>query len=137
MADDPKNQGTGFIGFLNSTTGLVIAVTGLVTAIGGLAFSVSRPDSPPEPRPSPSTSENKRPSPSPSVNESWPSPSPPVDNQDTLPLFTATSYCTATGAMGYGENVVPDNARSEAIYDCIANGGYPECCSRIVDISQE
>lgn len=128
MPDEPKNHGTGLIGFLNSTTGLIIAVTGLVTAVGGLAISLSRPDPPPEPRPVPPPQE---------VKENSPSPSPPVVNQDTLPLFTATSYCTATGAEGYGENVVPDNARLEAINNCVANGGLLDCCSRFVDISQE
>ena len=128
MPEEPKSHGTGLIGFLNSTTGLIIAVTGLVTAVGSLAISLSRSDPPPEPKPVPSP---------PPESGNWPSPSPPVVNPDTQPIFTAISYCTATGAEGYGKNVVSDNARLEAINNCVGNGGLLDCCSRFVNIRQE
>ncbi len=50
--------------------------------------------------------------------------------------FRATSYCSMTGASGYGVSTNLQQAQTIAIQYCVASGGIPDCCAGNVRTEQ-
>lgn len=50
--------------------------------------------------------------------------------------FRATSYCSMTGASGYGISASVAEAQNIAIQYCVASGGIYDCCSGNVRVEQ-
>ena len=44
------------------------------------------------------------------------------------PMFRAQSYCSMTGASGFGQSPNPQQAMMNAAQACMAQGGIPQCC---------
>jgi hypothetical protein len=51
--------------------------------------------------------------------------------------FSARSYCSRRNVTGYGKGDNARAARSMAIGECVSNGGDPECCEKVVSVSQD
>ncbi len=45
------------------------------------------------------------------------------------PTYSAYSFCSMTGAEGYGQHANSDQALWAAVNACIYNGGVPQCCA--------
>ena len=134
MTQKPQ-EGSGLTGCLNSTTGLIIAITGLITAVGGLIFSLSKPQ--PVARPNQPYSEPPPAHQHQNEQTNWRYQAPPINNLERQTLFKAVSHCTETGATGYAQNTLATDASQNAIFNCVANGGVPQCCQNNVSISAE
>lgn len=51
-----------------------------------------------------------------------------AEEQARRPLYNASSYCSMTGVTGYGQGGNPNEALWNAVQDCTARGGIPQCC---------
>ncbi len=65
-----------------------------------------------------------------------PAVTPPQPQPAAGKQFKVRSFCSATGKEGFGTGTTPQIAMQNAVKECVANGGLPNCCPNDVRLVQ-
>lgn len=65
-----------------------------------------------------------------------PAVTPPQPQPGAGKQFKVRSFCSATGKEGFGTGATPQIAMQNAVRECVANGGLPNCCPNDIRLVQ-